>query len=198
MRENLLGYLLNAVEPEERSAVEENLAQDARLRGELDLLRTGLAPLDGELAHHEPPKGLAQRCCEFVFSRDIMPAKLSPATRSETLQPRHRWSRLDLVVGGAIAAAVAILILPAIYHSLSEQSQGHRPGDERLQRQAQRVLPGGASGRSTERSGHVGADAGGGRISLARSGNVLSVVGRRCEFPDAAFEGPGWDDPGAI
>lgn len=116
MRENLLGYLLNAVEPDERSAVEANLAQDARLRQELDLLRTSLAPLDGERTHHEPPKGLAQRCCEFVFTRDIMPARLSPATSSET-RPRHRWSRLDLAVGGAIAAAVAILILPAIYES---------------------------------------------------------------------------------
>jgi hypothetical protein len=117
MRENLLGYLLNAVEPDERSAVEQNLAQDARLRSELDLLRTSLAPLEGEPAHHEPPKGLAQRCCEFVFTRDIMPAKLSPATESETPRPRHRWSRLDLAVGGAIAAAVAVLILPAIYES---------------------------------------------------------------------------------
>jgi hypothetical protein len=117
MRENLLGYLLGAVEPEERSAVEQNLAQDAQLRQELDLLRTSLAPLEGEPAHHEPPKGLAQRCCEFVFTRDIMPARLSPATSSETLRPRHRWSRLDLTVGGAIAAAVAILILPAIYQS---------------------------------------------------------------------------------
>src|SRR6516165_783362 len=115
MRENLLGYLLNAVEPEERSAVERSLAQDARLRDELALLRTGLAPLDGERAHHEPPKGLAQRCCEFVFTRDIMPARLSPATSRETPRPRHRWSRLDLAVGGAIAAAVAVLILPAIY-----------------------------------------------------------------------------------
>ena len=117
MRENLLGYLLGAVEPEERIAVEQNLAQDARLRDDLDLLRTSLAPLDGEPGHHEPPKGLAQRCCEFVFSRDIMPARLSPATSNETLRPRHRWSRLDLAVGGAIAAAVAVLILPAIYQS---------------------------------------------------------------------------------
>jgi hypothetical protein len=117
MRENLLGYLLNAVEPEERVAVEQNLAQDARLREDLDLLRTSLAPLGGEPAHHEPPKGLAQRCCEFVFTRDIMPARLSPATGSEALRPRHRWSRLDLLVGGAIAAAVAVLILPAIYQS---------------------------------------------------------------------------------
>jgi hypothetical protein len=117
MRENLLDYLLGAVEPEERSAVEQNLAQDARLRDDLDLLRTSLAPLGGEPTHHEPPKGLAQRCCEFVFSRDIMPARLSPASGSETLRPRHRWSRLDLAIGGAIAAAVAILILPAIYQS---------------------------------------------------------------------------------
>jgi len=93
------------------------LAQDARLRGELDLLRTSLSPLEGEPAHHEPPKGLAQRCCKFVFTRDILPTRLSPATSSETLRPRHRWSRLDLAVGGAIAAAVAILILPAIYQS---------------------------------------------------------------------------------
>src|SRR5262245_34839771 len=86
MRENLLGYLLNAIEPDERTAVEENLARDGQLRGELDLLRTGLVPLGDDREHDEPPKGLAQRCCEYVSSRsELMPAKLSPAAGAEAL-----------------------------------------------------------------------------------------------------------------
>src|SRR5262245_38157372 len=99
MRENLLGYLLNAVEPDERSMVESHLAQDARLRDELDLLRTSLAPLSDDRPHHEPPKGLAQRCCEYVFSRtEVIPAKISSSAGAEPLRLRHRWSRLDLAV----------------------------------------------------------------------------------------------------
>ncbi len=45
-----------------------------------------------------------------------MPAALSPAGRPE-YSSRRRWSWLDVSVAGAIAAAVAFLLVPAIYQS---------------------------------------------------------------------------------
>jgi len=117
LREHLIGYLLNAVEPDERAVVEQHLQQDPSLCEELEVLRRGLHPLAEDHGHHVPPAGLAQRCCEFVKSRtEVMPAALSPST-SATAPVRRRWSWLDLTVAGAIAAAVAIFILPAIYQS---------------------------------------------------------------------------------
>lgn len=117
IREQLIGYLLNAVEPEERAAVEEHLQQDEGLRREFDLLRSSLHPLSCDASHHAPPPGLAQRCCQYVYSRvELMPAALSPAAAAE-YGSRRRWSWLDFSVAGAIAAAVAFLLVPAIYQS---------------------------------------------------------------------------------
>jgi hypothetical protein len=118
MRDNLLGYLLNAVEPEERSAIEQHLAHDEQLKKELEVLRTGLHPLSVDELHHQPPVGLAQRCCEYVFScAAVMPARLSNVDRNAGARSAHRWSWLDLSVAGAIAVAVSVLLLPAIYQS---------------------------------------------------------------------------------
>jgi anti-sigma-K factor RskA len=116
MREHLIGYLLDAVEPHERAAVEEYLQRDESLRRELDLCRKGLEPLACDADHHEPPPGLAQRCCQYVYSRiELIPAALSPAAGASS--GSRRWSWLDLSVAGAIAAAVAVLMVPAIYNS---------------------------------------------------------------------------------
>ena len=116
MRENLLGYLLNAVEPEERATIEQHLAHDEKLRTELDLLRRGLHPLSVDTQHHQPPVGLAQRCCDYVFNcAAVMPAQLSMG--DATLRASRRWSWLDISVASAIAVAVAVLLLPAIYQS---------------------------------------------------------------------------------
>ena len=125
MRENLIGYLLNAVDPDERATIEEQLKQDASLRREMELLRAGLQPLSCDADHHAPPAGLAQRCCQFVFSRtEVMPSALSPVATPE-YSSRRRWSWLDVSVAGAIAAAVGFLLVPAIYqsHLYSQQIQ---------------------------------------------------------------------------
>ncbi len=116
MREHLIGYLLNAVEPDERAMVEEQLKHDEALRREMELLRGGLHPLACDASRHAAPPGLAQRCCQYVFSRvELMPSALSPA--ASEYGSRRRWSWLDLSVAGAIAAAAAFLLVPAIYQS---------------------------------------------------------------------------------
>jgi len=116
-RQHLLGYLLNAIEPDERAVVEQRLGEEESYRRELDILRCSLDPLACDPLHHDVPPGLAQRCCEYVFSRiEVMPAALSATETVATGRPR-RWSWLDLSVAGAIAAAVAVLIVPAIYQS---------------------------------------------------------------------------------
>jgi hypothetical protein len=118
MREHLVGYLLNAVEPDEQKLVEEKLAGDDALRQDLKVLEWGLHPLSADHGHHEPPQGLAQRCCQFVYSRtEVMPVALSPAGTIGGTVNKRRWSWLDLSVAGAIAVAAAVLLLPAIYQS---------------------------------------------------------------------------------
>jgi hypothetical protein len=116
IREHLIGYLLGAVEPEERALVDQHLQRDESLRRELELLRQGLHPLAADQTPHQPPAGLAQRCCDYVFSRtEVLPGALSPASNIKVV--RHRWSWLELGVAGAIAASVAVFLLPKIYQT---------------------------------------------------------------------------------
>ena len=58
MRERLLGYLLDALEPEERQAVEDALARDPKLQRELEVLADSLEPLEASGDDVEPPEGL--------------------------------------------------------------------------------------------------------------------------------------------
>ncbi len=57
IREQLVGYLLNAVEPDEHKQVETHLASDESLRQDLNTLQWGLLPLKVDADHHEPPAG---------------------------------------------------------------------------------------------------------------------------------------------
>ena len=118
MREHLIGYLLDAIDSDERARIAQQLERDEKLRRDLELLKTSLHPLAADQGHHEPPRGLAHRCCDFVYSRtEIMPAALSAASPESATGKRHRWTWLDLTVAGAIAAAVLVLLVPAIYQS---------------------------------------------------------------------------------
>ncbi len=118
LREHLVGYLLNAVEADEHKVIEKQLARDGGLRQDVQLLQRSLEPLAVDQGHHDAPVGLAQRCCQYVYSRtEIMPVALSPAGTIGGTVNRRRWSWLDLSVAGAIAVAVAVLLVPAIYQS---------------------------------------------------------------------------------
>src|SRR5262249_34228821 len=94
-REHLIGYLLGAVEPEEAALVEQHVKSDEAVRRELELLRASLHPLQGDKVHHEPPAGLAERCCDHVYSRtEILPAALS-VDRGAAMA-RRRWTWMEM------------------------------------------------------------------------------------------------------
>lgn len=122
-REQLLGYLLGALEPEELEQVEQEIAQDALLERELQSLK---ARLDGlGLADRpqwfEPPAGLARRTCHLVALQTapaVTPARgaLPQAMAAEVrLDRQYRWT--DLLVAAAVLIAAASLFFPALSHS---------------------------------------------------------------------------------
>ncbi|HEV3344407.1 MAG TPA: hypothetical protein VG125_28785 [Pirellulales bacterium] len=113
MRDQLLGYLLGALEPAEHEEVEARLLVDAELQEDLTILRSKLAVLDAEESGDcEPPAGLAARTCNYVAARAVASPKHVPA-------PVGGWRIQDMVVGGGIFLAACLLIFPAIAHSLS-------------------------------------------------------------------------------
>lgn len=109
MREDLVGYLIGALEPHESAAVKAQLAHDEALRRDLEVLRRSLSVLECNGDQHEPPGGLAARTCQFV----AMQANATLAPR----RPSSRWRMADLVVAAGIFIAASMLFFPAIYHS---------------------------------------------------------------------------------
>jgi hypothetical protein len=124
MREQLLGFLLDALEPEERQQVESELQQDAQLQRDLELLDECLEPLRAVDVPIEPPANLAARTCALIErkGRDVaQPALHSYAplsgAASEVSFCANRMTLADTVVAAGIGLAAALLLFPAIQYS---------------------------------------------------------------------------------
>jgi hypothetical protein len=110
MRDDLVGYLLDALEPHEKVAVETQLSRDPALKQDLEVLRRQLFLLEADRTNYPPPPGLAQRTCEFVASR--IDVALSPATPAPA-----RWRFVDFAVAAAVFLAASTLFLPKLQQS---------------------------------------------------------------------------------
>ncbi len=111
MRDDLVGYLLGALEPAEHEAVEAQLAVDSQLRHDFELVSRAIRPLAADKQGYEPPPGLAERTCIFVATQ----ARVSLAP-----EPAHegsRWRMADLAVAAGIFLAATLLFFPAVNQS---------------------------------------------------------------------------------
>jgi len=124
MREQLVGYVLGALEDDERREVEAALA-DPRgdgLRHDLALVRSAVAPLARDRAVETAPAGLASRTLAFVAAHGTAESRgvvrpLSPA--ADELRPRGRvW--LDRVLMAATALAACVLVLPLVRQAVDD------------------------------------------------------------------------------
>lgn len=122
MREKLLAYLLDDLDPTERSAIEATLADDPALQQELEKLRVCLGQCE-EAPELEavPPDQLVSRTCCFV-DRAIQKSKALCSQSggkflSESRDPltgRKRWSVIDLAAGACVLVALGALMMPAL------------------------------------------------------------------------------------
>lgn len=134
VEQQLLGYLLDALDESEQEQIREQLAVDPALRQQLGQLRKSLRPLESSLVTFSPPAGLAERTCRFVAEYDSSAAEViegatyeevvSPALSSDPLAEADApvgvtggWSWRDLAVAAAIVAAASLLLFPAIENS---------------------------------------------------------------------------------
>jgi hypothetical protein len=128
MREDLLGYLIGALEPEERARVERRLQQDPHCRRDVELLNECLDPLRALEEPITPPEGLARRTCSMIASLRDAPHSVEttqqPASKREWTNRRIeppcdvRRSRMaDLAVAAGILFAATLLLFPALEES---------------------------------------------------------------------------------
>lgn len=111
MRENLIGYVLNALEPTEQAEIEAQLGRDPQLKRELELLSRSLEPLSWDQGMHAAPVGLASRCCDFVAEQTKVRL---PAPASA---PPSRWRMSDISVAAGVFLAATLLFWPAMNQS---------------------------------------------------------------------------------
>jgi hypothetical protein len=92
-RQDLIGYLLGALEPQARGRVEEQLRQDSALQEELALLRGSLDVLDDGPRHFIPPEGLARRTCQFVAEQAAKIENAAPREAARQKAARQKAAR---------------------------------------------------------------------------------------------------------
>jgi hypothetical protein len=129
---DLIGYLLDALDADERESLEERLRGDAALAAQLETAR-GHLDLLGRPDSCEPPPGLAARTCQFVAEQRTALADSagqchSPLGERETvlsdreagselISPSRSWRLIDIAVAIAVCVAGVALVLPMIQSS---------------------------------------------------------------------------------
>ena len=119
IREQLLGYLLDALDDAERTEVEQQLATNPDWNYELESLALTLEPLAETYEEFEPPAGLAERTTSMIAAgTKVTPATkgFGPVSRAES-RSRNRWSIADVVVMAGICLSGSLLFFPAISQS---------------------------------------------------------------------------------
>lgn len=148
-REDLLGYLLGALEQEDHRRVDRALSENEQLRDELAAIRQQLVPLARVEETEEVvafPAGLARRTCEFVSRQsrtddnrtdhsradhsrteasaptaaaELQMSDISHEIRS-TISKNGSWSLADYVISATVAVLVLGLITPALLASRNQ------------------------------------------------------------------------------
>src|SRR6266567_405376 len=102
MDDNLAGYLLDALDPASRRAVDDYLRTHPQARVRLERLRRLLAPLDADRAPPMPPPQLAQRTLARVTEARGPILPLAPRTGLGSTGGRSGWRRSDILVAAAL------------------------------------------------------------------------------------------------
>jgi hypothetical protein len=116
MNENLIGYLLDALDENERHRVEGQLRDDPAAQRRLEQLRASLEPLASDRDAIEPPEGLwvrtLARVAEYRCRTVTLPSL--PAAGRMPAAPRNWWRRTDVMVAASILFCIALLIPPGL------------------------------------------------------------------------------------
>jgi hypothetical protein len=116
MDENLVGYLLKALEPDEQAAVEAHLEAHPEARAKLELLERALAPLAADAEEPEVRPGLAMSTLALIAEHKCRPLPPAPRPTRGQLAPAGwpRVRRADVAAAAAVLLVAAGITLPAV------------------------------------------------------------------------------------
>lgn len=116
MDENLIGYLLHALDSDEEQQVETYLREHPEAEARLNRLRQALAPLASDEGEIEPPPGLAVRTIGRVAEYRCRPLPRAPEESIIRTFPQTRswWRRADVAVAASILLCAALITFPAL------------------------------------------------------------------------------------
>ena len=131
MRDDLLGFVLGALDASEHEQIQRRLEQDAQLQQQLETVQRGLRPLRVAREPVAPPAGLAARTCQLVGKIAGPPSGGAPAVtplrrstarglspaRPEWSGDARTWSVADFIVAAGVCLAAACMFFPAIVAS---------------------------------------------------------------------------------
>jgi prepilin-type processing-associated H-X9-DG protein len=116
MDENLIGYLLNALDSDTRQETEKYLLKNPEARERLNRMTEALGPLEADRDAIDPPPGLWARTLARVAEsqcRQLPSAPRRLAARSETTH-RSWWRRADVLVAASVLLCVSLMFPPVL------------------------------------------------------------------------------------
>lgn len=123
MDENLVGYLLNALDPEAQREVEEYVRDHPEAQKRLELLRQVLQPLAADSDGMTPPPGLRVRTLAHIATQQCrnLPAAPRPTRSQIGTSGRRAWRRADMLVAAAVLISAGLFFPAAIFQVRYEQ-----------------------------------------------------------------------------
>jgi prepilin-type processing-associated H-X9-DG protein len=108
MDENLIGYLLDALQPDERRAVESRLRSDPAARARLASLRHALMPLEADAEPPKPPPDLVARTLRRVAALAPPGLPTAPPVRGDRSGAGRFWvARADVLVAALLLVVMS-------------------------------------------------------------------------------------------
>lgn len=127
-QEDLLGYVLGALDAQQHEEIQQRIDSDPQLDEQLLAVKSKIAPLEWLEDSSGARPGLARRTIELVASQpaeeSVSVLKLEPATR-ETLARNSAWSMKDMLVAAASLAIVASLLFPIVSYAKQQSNIVH-------------------------------------------------------------------------
>lgn len=122
MRHDLIGYLLDGLDDEERRSIDtarQDPAQAASIYRDLGLLGRAIRPLELDRQQVAVPAGLADRTLAAVRRVEEKVPALTPAADEPVVPLRHRgWA--DRLIMAAAAVAAVVLLAPLLFEAVQD------------------------------------------------------------------------------